>query len=92
MRMFKTLTEKEKEEYRKWARENYTEGGPIPRIWHPVVQAECALINQESLELARAAVQQSGCEGRACEELPGIIIHSRSEWEEDLEKLRNWLE
>ena len=47
---FKTLDEKEKKEYRKWARENYIPGHNISPLWHPVVRAECDLINQEKGE------------------------------------------
>ena len=47
MGLFKTLTEKEKEEYRKWARENYERFSEISGVWHPVVQAECVKMNEE---------------------------------------------
>jgi len=43
--MFKTLTPNEEESYRQWARDNYTPMKPIPGIWHPVVQDECAKMN-----------------------------------------------
>jgi hypothetical protein len=46
MQLFKQLTEEEKREYREWAWENYEPLSEIKGIWHPVVQAECALINQ----------------------------------------------
>ena len=45
--MFRELTEKEKEEFRAWARENYTPGEKINELYHPIVQEECRLINEE---------------------------------------------
>jgi hypothetical protein len=40
-KFFKELSEKEEEEYREWARDNYDIGDPIPSVWHPVVVDEC---------------------------------------------------
>jgi len=48
MRMFKELTEKEKTTFREWARQNYKPLTEIKGIWHPVAQAECARINDET--------------------------------------------
>ena len=45
MKLFRDLAENEKEEFKKWARENYKPFDPIKGIWHPVVQAECTKIN-----------------------------------------------
>ena len=48
--MFKKLSNIEKEEYRKWARENYIPNETISNFWHPVVQMECININQQQNE------------------------------------------
>lgn len=48
MKLYKELSEQEKEEFRKWARENYKPFTPIEGTWHPVVQEECTKINAES--------------------------------------------
>jgi hypothetical protein len=45
--LFRTLGQSEEEAFRLWARENYQPLTPINGIWHPVVQAECTLINSE---------------------------------------------
>ncbi len=47
MQMFKTLSESEVIEYKAWARENYKALEPISGLWHPIVQSECTLINDE---------------------------------------------
>jgi hypothetical protein len=47
MNLFRELSEEEKEDFRKWARENYIPFSPIQGIWHPVVQEECTRINKE---------------------------------------------
>jgi len=44
---FKNLSAKEEEEFRRWARENYSPGQRIQYYWHPVVRQECAKINEE---------------------------------------------
>ena len=44
--LFKQLTDEEKADYRRWARENYEPLSTIEGIWHPVVQQECAEINR----------------------------------------------
>jgi hypothetical protein len=38
---FKKLSEEEKPEYRRWARDNYRAGSEIKAHWHPVVREEC---------------------------------------------------
>ena len=48
MNLFKTLSDEEKKEYRKWARENYKTYEPIKGIWHPIVQEECVRMNEEA--------------------------------------------
>ncbi len=50
--MFKKLSEAEAKEFREWARENYKAGEAISQAWHPVVQEECARINNEALATA----------------------------------------
>jgi len=45
--IFKKLTDKEEKEHREWARENYKQTEPINGIWHPIVQHECAKMNNE---------------------------------------------
>jgi len=47
--MFRPLDNKEIEEFRKWARDNYVVGEPISGFWHPVTQAECVRMNTEKL-------------------------------------------
>lgn len=32
-------------DYCKWANENYKPGDPISGVWHPIVQAECVMMN-----------------------------------------------
>lgn len=44
---FKLLDEDDMEKYRKWAREHYKCFTDICGVWHPVVQAECVLMNNE---------------------------------------------
>ena len=44
--LFKELSDDEKASYREWARINYEPLTEIKGIWHPVVQAECAKINE----------------------------------------------
>lgn len=46
--MFRTLDANEEKAFRKWARENYKVGAPVSEIWHPSVQDECRLMNNEA--------------------------------------------
>ena len=46
MKLFRELDEKERQEFRNWARKNYKPYTEIKGMWHPVVQAECIKINQ----------------------------------------------
>lgn len=46
--MFRSLNAHEVEQFKQWARENFTAGGIISELWHPVAQAECAKINAEA--------------------------------------------
>lgn len=49
---FRELDEDEEEEFRKYARENYTAGEEIKTVWHPVVKLECLRIYAEALGVA----------------------------------------
>lgn len=48
MKMFRELSVKENQEFRNWARHNYTPLTPINGTWHPVVQDECVRMNIEA--------------------------------------------
>ena len=58
--MFKTLTAKEEQTYRNWARENYTPLDEIPEFWHPVVRDECTKINLASVDLDTVEIGADG--------------------------------
>jgi len=45
--LFRELNSEEELQFRAWARENYEPHGTISETWYPVVQEECAIINQE---------------------------------------------
>lgn len=47
MNIFRTLSVEEIRKFKQWARDNYTPGEPIREIWHPVIQHECAVMNEE---------------------------------------------
>jgi hypothetical protein len=47
MKLFRDLPEDEQASFRQWARDNYKPMAEISGIWHPVIQDECAKINQE---------------------------------------------
>ncbi len=48
MKLFRDLDSKEEVAFKQWARENYKPFDEIEGVWHPVVVAECAKINQEA--------------------------------------------
>tara|TARA_Y100001938_G_scaffold140799_1_gene209522 strand:- start:91 stop:327 length:237 start_codon:yes stop_codon:yes gene_type:complete len=48
MELFRELEDEEVEEFKVWARENYTPFSEIKGVWHPVIQQECIEINKES--------------------------------------------
>lgn len=48
MKMFKELTQGQTAEFKDWARQNYKPLTEIKGVWHPVIQAECARINDET--------------------------------------------
>jgi hypothetical protein len=43
---FRTLSTEEEVAFRDWARKNYIPGDPIKSVWHPIVQAECKIMNR----------------------------------------------
>lgn len=45
MKLFIDLSEEQEQDFRQWARENYTPLAPINSFWHPVIQDECQIIN-----------------------------------------------
>lgn len=50
MNLFKQLSKEEEAPYREWARENYTRLDPIKGIWHPIVQDECRIMNEDLMD------------------------------------------
>jgi hypothetical protein len=44
--LYKSLTSTEVLQYQEWARMHYVTGTAIKHIWHPVVQAECEVMNK----------------------------------------------
>ena len=59
--MFRDLDSKEEQEFKQWARDNYEPGTEVNTAYHPVVQAECELINTE-LEEDSVDMECSICE------------------------------
>jgi len=49
MNLFKPFEEIDVPVFKQWARDNYKPGEEISGVWHPVVQKECAKINEEVL-------------------------------------------
>ena len=45
--IWRTLNDKEVEEFRQWARDNHKPGNPVNDLWHPVVREECKKIDEE---------------------------------------------
>jgi len=50
MKMFKELNEAEEQEFRQWARDNWTLGDEINQLWHPVVREEIQRMIDENKE------------------------------------------
>ena len=48
MNLWRDLSPEEIAEFKQWARENYIPFEPINGIYHPIIQKECALINEEA--------------------------------------------
>lgn len=46
-KLFRDLNKSEEAEFRRWARENWEVGQDIKSFWHPVVQNECLLMEEE---------------------------------------------
>jgi carbon storage regulator len=46
--LFKYLTDHEVENYKLWAHMHYKAGDEISELWHPVVRAECKLMNRRA--------------------------------------------
>jgi hypothetical protein len=46
--LFRNLSRQEVQDFRAWARANYTPLEKIPGVWHPVIQSECVAMNQEA--------------------------------------------
>jgi hypothetical protein len=49
MELFRELSEEEVVKFKAWARDNYEPHSQINMAYHPVIQAECALINKEQI-------------------------------------------
>lgn len=48
MKLFKDLDQQETAGFRRWARDNYEPFTPISGLWHPIIQDECRVINEEA--------------------------------------------
>jgi len=49
MQLFRTdISSVEEKEFRQWARKHYTPFQAISGLWHPIVQDECRIINEEA--------------------------------------------
>tara|TARA_Y100001938_G_C7934978_1_gene351309 strand:- start:77 stop:634 length:558 start_codon:yes stop_codon:yes gene_type:complete len=77
--MFRHLSENEKENFKKWARNNYVVGDPIPNFWHTVVQDECLLMIQEANEKADEYISVEN------------VISNESEWERTIMYYSQWI-
>lgn len=47
MSLHRKITKAEEKEFKQWARDNYSPGTVIPLLWHPVIVAECNLMDYE---------------------------------------------
>jgi hypothetical protein len=47
--LFRELSANEKEDFKKWARENWKIGEKVNSIWHPVIVNECATMLDEDI-------------------------------------------
>jgi hypothetical protein len=56
---FRPLSEREENEFRRWARENYSPSDEISELWHPVVGDECRRMREEIQTAAAVAREQS---------------------------------
>ena len=48
--LFRHLNAVEEKEFRQWAKDNYKPLDPIKGVWHPIVQDECKLMNEQHYE------------------------------------------
>lgn len=48
MKLFKVIDDHEQSDFRKWARDNYEPFSPISGLWHPIIQDECCIMNEEA--------------------------------------------
>ena len=48
--LFRHLNVSEEKEFRQWAKDNYKPLDPIKGVWHPIVQDECKLMNEQHYE------------------------------------------
>jgi hypothetical protein len=58
--MFIDLTETEVEEFKQWARDNYTPNKECSPVWHPVVVTEWQLIKKEQTSSHNEYIDTSG--------------------------------
>ena len=45
--MYRNLSNKENQDFKKWARDNYKQHTKINSLWHPIIKKECENINNE---------------------------------------------
>ena len=45
---FRELDVAETLDFQQWARDNHNPGDKVEDIWHPVIRAECKLIDEEA--------------------------------------------
>ena len=48
---FRVLDDEEVESFKQWARDNHKVGDEVSEVWHPVVRAECKLIDDMEQKL-----------------------------------------
>jgi len=59
MQLFRDdISSVEEKEFRQWARKHYTPFQAISGLWHPIVQDECRIINEE----ANITCEELSCE------------------------------
>lgn len=69
--MFQSIQdEKEIQEYRKWARDNYKPLSDIRGIWHPIIQDECRRMNEELTE-SSSKIHQEDLDAEASDQIEG---------------------
>ena len=69
--MFQSIQdEKEIQEYRKWARDNYKPLSDIKGIWHPIIQDECMKMNEE-LTVPSSKIHQEDLDAEASDQIEG---------------------